>query len=38
MPERDDAPARTWRTVLQHIEQRLLDGALGPGRPAALGA
>ena len=26
-----DAPARTWRTVLQHIEQRLLDGELGPG-------
>ncbi len=26
-----DAPSRTWRTVLQHIEQRLLDGTLGPG-------
>ncbi|MDR2323484.1 MAG: GntR family transcriptional regulator [Microbacterium sp.] len=26
-----DAPARTWRTVLQHVEQRLIDGELGPG-------
>ncbi|MGN7861509.1 FadR/GntR family transcriptional regulator [Microbacterium sp. 22303] len=31
MPDRSDAPARTWRTVLQHVEQRLLDGELGPG-------
>jgi len=31
MPDRSDAPARTWRTVLQHVEQRLLDGVLGPG-------
>ncbi len=31
MVERADAPARTWRTVLQHVEQRLLDGELGPG-------
>lgn len=31
MPDRSDTPARTWRTVLQHVEQRLLDGVLGPG-------
>ncbi|WP_336648722.1 FadR/GntR family transcriptional regulator [Microbacterium sp. MMO-10] len=31
MPDRSDAPARTWRTVLQHVERRLLDGELGPG-------
>lgn len=31
MPDRSDTPARTWRTVLQHVEQRLLDGELGPG-------
>ncbi|MCE4026684.1 GntR family transcriptional regulator [Microbacterium sp. Au-Mic1] len=31
MPDRRDAPARTWRTVLQHVEQRLVDGELGPG-------
>jgi len=31
MFDRSDAPARTWRTVLQHVEQRLLDGDLGPG-------
>jgi GntR family transcriptional repressor for pyruvate dehydrogenase complex len=31
VPDRDDAPVRTWRTVLQHVEQRLLDGTLGPG-------
>lgn len=31
MLDRSDAPARTWRTVLQHVEQRLLDGELGPG-------
>lgn len=31
MPDRSDAPTRTWRTVLQHVERRLLDGELGPG-------
>lgn len=31
MPEHGDAPARTWRSVLQHVERRLLDGELGPG-------
>ncbi|GAA4486318.1 FadR/GntR family transcriptional regulator [Microbacterium panaciterrae] len=31
MPAPGDAPARTWRAVLQHVEQRLLDGAVGPG-------
>jgi DNA-binding FadR family transcriptional regulator len=31
MPDGSDAPARTWRAVLQHVERRLLDGELGPG-------
>lgn len=31
MTDPGDAPVRTWRTVLQHVERRLLDGDLGPG-------
>ncbi|MGN8026460.1 FadR/GntR family transcriptional regulator [Microbacterium sp. 22242] len=31
MADPDVVTARTWRTVLQHVEQRLLDGTFGPG-------